>query len=241
MTPRAGERPGRTSHRHAIDAVWKLESARIIAGLTRMVHDVGLAEELAQDALVAALEQWPETGVPDNPGAWLTAIAKRRAIDHIRRVQRLDRKHEQLARELDAAGSRARDDVLRLMFLSCHPVLPTEARVALTLRLLGGLTRRPRSRGRSSSPRRRIAQRIAAAKRTLAEARVPFELPGRRGAGRAAVLGARGRLPDLQRGVLGDLRRRPDAARALPGGAAAGPAAGRAGARTRPRCTGWSR
>src|SRR5688500_7151417 len=120
----------------AIDAVWKLESARIIAGLTRMVHDVGLAEELAQDALVAAVEQWPGSGVPDNPGAWLMAIAKRRAIDHIRRSQTLERKQEQLAYELDNphdAGDE--DDVLRLMFISCHPVLPTDARAALTLRL----------------------------------------------------------------------------------------------------------
>ncbi len=130
-----------------VDAVWKLESARIVAGLTRLVHDVGLAEELAQDALVAALEQWPESGVPANPGAWLMTTAKRRAIDHIRRAQRLDRKHEQLARELDTRQQDAPDqsaepdaeqnDVLRLMFISCHPVLPTEARVALTLRLLG--------------------------------------------------------------------------------------------------------
>lgn len=165
-----------TDAHRAIDAVWKLESARIIAGLTRMVHDVGLAEELAQDALVAALEQWPDSGIPDNPGAWLMAIAKRRAIDHLRRSQRLERRHEQLAHELDQAQDPERDDVLRLMFISCHPVLPTEARAALTLRLLGGLTAAEIARAfLVNEPK--IAQRIAGAKRTLAEERVPFELP----------------------------------------------------------------
>lgn len=163
------------AHR-TIDAVWKLESARIIAGLTRIVHDVGLAEELAQDALVAALEQWPTTGVPDNPGAWLTAIAKRRGVDHIRRSQRRERKQEQLARELDHESDPEPDDVLRLMFLSCHPVLPVPARVALTLRLLGGLTAEEIARAfLDNEPR--IAQRIAAAKRTLADEQVPFDLP----------------------------------------------------------------
>jgi len=157
-----------------VDAVWKLESARIIAGLTRLVHDVGLAEELAQDALVAALEQWPESGVPDNPGAWLMAIAKRRAIDHIRREQRLERKQEQLAHE--QAPDSEPDDSLRLIFMSCHPSLPTEARVALTLRLLGGLTAAEIARAFLTTEQR-IAQRIAAAKRTLAEEHVPFDLP----------------------------------------------------------------
>ncbi|KAA2257913.1 sigma-70 family RNA polymerase sigma factor [Solihabitans fulvus] len=170
-----------TDTHRSIDAVWKLESAKIIAGLTRLVRDVGLAEELAQDALVAALEQWPDTGVPDNPGAWLMAIAKRRAIDHIRRAQRLERKQEQLAHELDQQRDEPeqepeRDDVLRLMFISCHPVLPTQERVALTLRLLGGLTAEEIARAfLSTEPR--IAQRIAGAKRTLAQERVPFELP----------------------------------------------------------------
>jgi len=156
--------------------VWKLESAKIIAGLTRLVRDVGLAEELAQDALVAALEQWPSSGIPDNPGAWLMAIAKRRAVDHIRRAQRLERKHEQLAHELDQPPEPERDDVLRLMFISCHPVLPTPARVALTLRLLGGLTAAEIARAFLVTEQV-IAQRIAAAKRTLADERVPFELP----------------------------------------------------------------
>ena len=166
-----------TGTHRTIDAVWKLESAKIIAGLTRMVHDVGLAEELAQDALVAALEQWPESGVPDNPGAWLTAIAKRRAIDRIRRSQRLERKQEQLAHELESSALPVeQDDVLRLMFISCHPVLPTEARAALTLRLVGGLTAAEIARAFLVTESR-IAQRITDAKRTLAEERVPFELP----------------------------------------------------------------
>ncbi|WP_066938577.1 DUF6596 domain-containing protein [Microtetraspora fusca] len=163
--------------RRTIDAVWKMESAKIVAGLTRMVRDVGLAEELAQDALVAALEQWPESGVPDNPGAWLTAIAKRRAVDHIRRSARLERKHEQIAYELEQRQPDGEpDDVLRLMFLSCHPVLPTEERVALTLRLLGGLTAAEIARAfLAGEPV--IVQRIASAKRTLADEGVPFELP----------------------------------------------------------------
>ncbi|MER8183800.1 DUF6596 domain-containing protein [Kitasatospora sp. NPDC094015] len=162
-----------------VDAVWKLESARIIAALARIVHDVGLAEELAQDALVAALEQWPVSGVPDNPGAWLTAIAKRRAVDHIRRSKRLERKQEQLARELEGPQGRAEpdpDDLLRLLFVSCHPVLPAEARAALTLRLLGGLTTDEIARAFLADTAV-ITRRIAAAKRTLAERRVAFELP----------------------------------------------------------------
>ncbi|WP_354642028.1 sigma-70 family RNA polymerase sigma factor [Kitasatospora camelliae] len=168
-----------------IDAVWKLESARIVAGLTRMVRDVGLAEELAQDALVAALEQWPASGIPDNPGAWLTAIAKRRAVDHIRRAELHTRKQEQLAHELDrrtegdpvgAAEEPEQDDVLRLMFVSCHPVLPTEERVALTLRLLGGLTAAEIARAFLVGEQD-VARRIARAKRTLAREGVPFELP----------------------------------------------------------------
>jgi RNA polymerase sigma-70 factor (ECF subfamily) len=184
------------THR-AIDAVWRIESARLIAGLTRMVHDVGLAEDLAHDALVAALERWPESGVPDNPGAWLMATAKNRAIDLLRRSTRLERKHEELGRELDARGEIAvtdleaaldddiGDDLLRLVFISCHPVLSTEARVALTLRLLGGLTTEEIARA-FLVPEATVAQRIVRAKRTLAEARVPFEVP--RGAELAARL-----------------------------------------------------
>ncbi|MFZ3496018.1 sigma-70 family RNA polymerase sigma factor [Streptomyces sp. 5.8] len=168
-----------------IDAVWKLESARIIATLTRLVHDVGLAEELAQDALVAALEQWPAAGVPDNPGAWLTTTAKRRAVDHIRRSRLLTDKQEQLAHELEERQERhewqehqepEQDDVLRLMFLSCHPVLPAGARAALTLRLLGGLTAEEIARAFLVTATA-VTRRIAAAKRTLAEHRVPFDLP----------------------------------------------------------------
>jgi RNA polymerase sigma factor (sigma-70 family) len=166
-----------TDPRRTVDATWKAESARIIAGLTRMVRDVGLAEELAQDALVAALEQWPVTGVPDNPGAWLMTTAKRRAVDRIRRQQMLERRQEELARDLEQPPEPARDDVLRLMFISCHPVLPAEARAALTLRVVGGLTAAEIARA-FLVPEPRIAQRLAVAKRTLAEAGVPFELPG---------------------------------------------------------------
>ena len=177
------------THTHtAIDAVWRIESARIIAGLARIVRDVGLAEELAQDALVAALQQWPESGIPDNPGAWLMATAKHRAIDTFRRNKRLERKHEELGRELQAQQEMAvldfyaaldddiGDDLLRLVFTSCHPVLSTEARVALTLRLLGGLTTEEIARA-FLVPEPTIAQRIVRAKRTLAEAHVPFEVP----------------------------------------------------------------
>ncbi len=173
----------------AIEAVWRIESARLIAGLARMVRDVGLAEELAQDALVAALERWPESGVPDNPGAWLMAVAKNRAIDRLRRRQRLQRKQEELGRELqvqqelampdldDATDGDVGDDLLRLIFTACHPVLSTEARVALTLRVLGGLTTDEIARA-FLVPEATIAQRIVRAKRTLAAARVPFEVPG---------------------------------------------------------------
>jgi len=185
----------------AIDAVWRIESAKLIAGLTRIVRDVGIAEDLAQEALVAALQQWPQSGVPDNPGAWLMATAKHRAIDLLRRRTLLDRKHEEVGRELEirqqttpdleaaldatleAKGSirtKAQpdddDDLLRLLFIACHPVLSTEARVALTLRLLGGLTTDEIARAfLVSEPT--IAQRIVRAKRTLAEKQVPFETP----------------------------------------------------------------
>ena len=175
------------THR-AIDAVWRIESARLIAGLARIVGDVGQAEDLAQDALVAALERWPESGVPDNPGAWLMATAKHRAIDLIRRRSMLQRKHEQLGHELEARQESAvpdldaalddpvGDDLLRLIFTACHPVLSTEARVALTLRLLGGLTTVEIARA-FLVPEPTVAQRIVRAKRTLAEAGVPFEVP----------------------------------------------------------------
>ncbi len=174
----------------AIDAVWRIESARLIAGLARIVRDVGLAEELAQDALVAALEQWPESGVPRNPGAWLMATAKHRAIDLLRRRTRLERKHEEIGRELEAQQEAGGpdldaaidddigDDLLRLVFISCHPVLTTDARVALTLRLLGGLTTDEIARAFLVSEAT-VAQRIVRAKRTLAEAHVPFEVPRR--------------------------------------------------------------
>jgi RNA polymerase sigma factor (sigma-70 family) len=179
----------RTADTHgAIDAVWRIESAKVIAGLTRIVGDVGLAEELAQDALVAALERWPESGIPRNPGAWLMATAKHRAIDLVRRDKMLARKHDQLGYELEAQHERAvpdldaalddhvGDDLLRLVFIACHPVLSTEARVALTLRLLGGLTTEEIARA-FLVPVPTIAQRIVRAKRTLSEAHVPFEVP----------------------------------------------------------------
>jgi RNA polymerase sigma-70 factor (ECF subfamily) len=178
---------GADPHR-AVDAVWRIEAPRLIAGLTRIVRDVGLAEDLAQDALVAALEQWPESGVPDNPGAWLMATAKHRAIDRLRRNERLERKQEQLGRELELQQEMAMseqtsrtnddvgDDLLRLMFISCHPILAPEARVALTLRLLASLTTEEIARA-YLLPVATIAQRIVRAKRTLTEARVPFEVP----------------------------------------------------------------
>ncbi len=184
------------THR-AINAVWRIESARLIAGLARIVRDVGLAEDLAQEALVAALERWPESGIPDNPGAWLMATAKHRAIDVLRRSKLLERKHEELGREIEALQETAApdldaaiddnigDDLLRLVFISCHPVLSTEARVALTLRLLGGLTTEEIARA-FLVPEPTVAQRIVRAKRTLAEKRVPFEVP--RGAELAARL-----------------------------------------------------
>jgi RNA polymerase sigma-70 factor, ECF subfamily len=183
------------THR-AIDAVFRIESARLIAGLVRIVRDVGLAEELAQDALVTALERWPESGVPDNPGAWLMATAKHRAIDHFRRGKLIERKHEELGHQIEAGGELAvpdpkaaidaaidaasdddvGDDLLRLMFTACHPVLSSEARVALTLRLLGGLTTEEIARA-FLVPEPTVAQRIVRAKRTLAEKRVPYEVP----------------------------------------------------------------
>jgi RNA polymerase sigma factor (sigma-70 family) len=175
------------AHR-AINAVFRIESPKLIAGLARMVRDVGLAEELAQDALVTALERWPESGVPDNPGAWLMATAKHRAIDELRRRRRLERKHEELGYEIDVQQELAApdleaaidddvgDDLLRLVFTACHPVLSTEARVALTLRLLGGLTTDEIARA-FLAPEPTIAQRIVRAKRTLSEKGVPFEVP----------------------------------------------------------------
>jgi RNA polymerase sigma factor (sigma-70 family) len=176
-----------TETQGAIDAVWRIESAKLIAGLTRIVRDVGIAEDLAQEALVAALEQWPENGVPDNPGAWLMATAKNRAIDHFRRLSLLDRKHEELGRDLElrqqavpdlntALDDPVGDDLLRLVFIACHPVLSTEGRVALTLRLLGGLTTDEIARA-FLVPEPTIAQRIVRAKRTLADKQIPFETP----------------------------------------------------------------
>ncbi len=180
--------------RRTVEAVWRMASAKIIATVARMVRDVGLAEELAQDALVSALEQWPGEGVPDNPAAWLTAVAKRRALDRLRHLQLAEHKAGEIGRELDAQHEMARadfadavdsaldddigDDLLRLVFTACHPVLSTEARVALTLRLMGGLATDEIARA-FLVPEATVAQRIVRAKRTLAEARVPFEVPRR--------------------------------------------------------------
>jgi RNA polymerase sigma-70 factor, ECF subfamily len=172
---------------HAIDAVWRIESPRLIAGLTRLVRDIARAEDLAQDALVAALEQWPRSGIPDNPGAWLMATAKHRAIDHLRRNTRLETKLAQLAPEIaekeqavpdyvTAIDDNVGDDLLRLVFISCHPILSTESQVALTLRMLGGLTTDEIARA-FLVPESTVAQRIVRAKRTLTESRVPFEVP----------------------------------------------------------------
>jgi RNA polymerase sigma-70 factor, ECF subfamily len=171
------------THR-AIEAVWRIEAPKVVAALARLVRDVGLAEELAQDALVAALERWPHAGVPENPGAWLMATAKHRAVDLLRRGTRFARKHEELGRELvlqletaaDKGDDPVGDDLLRLILIACHPILSRDARVALTLRLLGGLTTEEIARA-FLVPTATIAQRIVRAKRTLAEARVPFELP----------------------------------------------------------------
>jgi RNA polymerase sigma factor (sigma-70 family) len=186
--------------RKTIEAVWRIESARLIGGLVRLVRDVGLAEDLAQEALVTALERWPETGVPDNPGAWLMATAKNRAVDQLRRAAMRERKHDALADDASAATPATTptleaaldedvgDDLLRLILIACHPVLSTDARVALTLRLLGGLTTDEIARA-FLVPEPTIAQRIVRAKRTLAEARVPFAVP------RGAELGAR--LPSV--------------------------------------------
>jgi RNA polymerase sigma-70 factor, ECF subfamily len=172
-----------------VDAVWRIESARLIAGLARIVRDIGLAEDLAQEALVAALEQWPESGVPDNPGAWLMATARHRAIDRLRRAEVHDRKTRELGRELEIRGDTEDpdlegelddpfdDDLLRLVFTTCHPVLSTDGRVALTLRLLGGLTTKEIARAYLVSEST-VGQRIVRAKRTLSAARVPFEVPG---------------------------------------------------------------
>ncbi len=184
------------THR-AIETVWRIEAARLIGGLVRIVRDVGVAEDLAQDALVIALERWPQTGIPNNPGAWLMATAKHRAIDRLRRIKLSERKHEELGREFEAQQERAvvdldaaldddvGDDLLRLILISCHPVLSPEARVALTLRLLGGLETTEIARA-FLVPEPTVAQRIVRAKRTLREARVPFEVP--RGAELAARL-----------------------------------------------------
>ena len=224
----------RTAEAHgAIDAVWRIESARLIASLARIVRDVGLAEELASDALVAALEQWPRSGVPENPGAWLMATAKHRAIDLIRRQVTLERKYEQLGRMVEREQQLAesdvdaeldnpvKDDLLALVFMTCHPILSTEARVALTLRLIGALSTDEIARAFLVS-KATVAQRVVRAKRTLAEAPCRSSCRARR-ASRAALLRARRHLPGVQRGLLRDRRRRLGATGAVRGRPAARP------------------
>ncbi len=230
----------------AIDAVWRIESAKLIAGVARIVRDVGVAEDVAQDALVTALERWPQTGIPDRPGAWLAAVARMRAIDVIRRNDRLHDKHAEVARELEHATGdgdpseyepdQIEDDLLRLIFIACHPVLSTDARVALTLRLLGGLTTEEIARA-FLAPVATVAQRIVRAKRTLAEAQVPFELPppAERATRLASVLEVI--YLDFQRGLLGNGRRRLDAPRVVRGRAAARPRPRGAHARPSRKCT----
>ena len=187
-----------TDTHRAIEAVWRIEQAKLIASLTRQLRDVGLAEEFAQEALVAALKSWPQTGVPDRPGAWLMATAKRRAIDHFRRAKLIERKHAELGRDMEVAPDPSAeieaamddpvgDDLLSLIFTACHPVLSAEARAALTLRLVGGLTTAEIARA-FLVPEPTVAQRIVRAKKALAEARVPFEVP--RGAQMAERLGS---------------------------------------------------
>ena len=235
--------------------MFRIEWPKLIAGLTRVVRDVGIAEELAQEALVAALEQWPDEGIPDKPGAWLMATAKHRAIDAVRHAKLVRRKHEELGGELEALGGEASDereaidealddqigdDMLSLMFIACHPVLAMEARVALTLRMVGGLTTAEIARA-FLVPEPTIAQRIVRAKRTLAEARVPFEVPRGEALAERLAVGARGRLPRVQRRLLGDGRRRLAAARALRRRAAARAHARRARAAPSPRSTASSR
>ncbi len=195
-----------------IEAVWRIESAKIVAGLARMTRDVGLAEELAQEALVTALEKWPQAGLPDNPGAWLMAAAKNRALDHFRHAKLVETKHEEIGRDMEegftpdfdaALEDGIGDDLLRLIFTACHPVLSTEARAALTLKLLCGLTTEEIARA-FLVPESTVAQRIVRAKRTLSEARVPFEVPSGDELGVATGFGARGHLPGFQRRVLRD-------------------------------------
>ncbi len=218
--------PSPDSARRTIETVWRIESARLIGGLARLVRDVGLAEDLAQEALLVALERWPESGIPDNPGAWLMATAKNRALDQLRRHRMLERKHEELAGEasLDYAPATGDiesvldedvgDDLLRLMLIACHPVLSKEARAALTLRLLGGLSAEEIARA-FLVPEPTIAQRIVRAKHTLAEARVPFEVPLGEDLSRRLESVLEVYLPHLQRGLRGDERGRLDAPFAL--------------------------
>ena len=211
-----------TDTHRAIRAVFKIESAKLIASLTRVTRDIGLAEELAQDALVAALERWPQTGIPEKPAAWLMATAKHRAIDNLRRKKLAEQKHAEIGRELEADQAMTPDidaaldddigdDLLRLIFTACHPVLPAEARVALTLRLLGGLTTEEIARSfLQSEPT--IAQRIVRAKKSLTQARVPFEVPRGHRSRRPPRLGTGGDLSRFQRRLFRNRRRRLDAA-----------------------------
>ena len=235
-----------------VEAVWRIESARLIAGIARLVRDVALAEDLAQEALVAALEQWPESGVPDNPGAWLMATAKHRGIDRLRRAEVHQRKTEELGRDAElrspadddfaaAADDPFDDDLLRLIFTACHPVLSTDARVALTLRLLCGLTTREIARAYLASESA-VAQRIVRAKRTLSGARVPFEVPRARGAARARLASVLEVVYLIfNEGYCGHRGRAADPARADARRRCAWGASWPSCSRARRRCTGSSR
>ena len=243
--PISGAWPPSETHQ-AIETVFRIERARLIAGLTRLVRDVGLAEELAQDALVAALAEWPRTGVPRNPGAWLMAAARRRAIDGFRRDRMRARKHAEIGARARGGATRARpaieaalddevgDELLSLIFVACHPVLPPPARAALTLRLVGGLTTDEIARAFLASEAT-IAQRIVRAKKALREADLAYEVPRGAERDRAPRLGARGRLPDLQRGLRRHRRRGPGPPGPLRRGAAARAHPRAASPRTSPR------
>ncbi len=238
-----------TDIQQTVDAVWRMEAAKIVATLTRAVGDVGFAEDLAQEALVDALTQWPDTGVPRNAGAWLTAVAKRKAIDQWRRQDNLDSKYAVLAHELEAQDldvadewdpDRIDDDVLRLVFISAHPVLSREGQIALTLRVVGGLTTDEIARAFLTS-KATVAARITRAKKALSDAGIPFEVPDRSRIPAAVVRRPLGDLPGLQRRVFRVSRQALDPRRTLQRGTAIGPGTRRRWYPMNRKCTAWCR